>query len=144
MRALAILIITCYSIGGGGEQHVRAATRESLLETQAAARPRRRAPELVGRPIGAQMRGMEVYVEPAVARAECGSGVRLVNNAAAFASTFWRSSLRAFTCQGRAWQTPPSRLGMEQLGERRGRGWVEARVGPATDNKKKKNKHTIK
>lgn len=104
-----------------------AATRESLLETQAQARSRPRAPELVGRPISAQMRGMEVYVEPAVARAECGSGVRLVNNAAAFASTFWRSSLWAFTCLGLAladgpWRMgpggcPPSWLGMGQQGD---------------------------
>lgn len=41
---------------------------------------------------------MEVYVEPAVARAECGSGVRLLNNVAEFISTFRRNPLRVFTC----------------------------------------------
>lgn len=39
---------------------------------------------------------MEVYVEPAVACAECGSGVRLLNNGTEFISTFrvslWRAS----------------------------------------------------
>lgn len=48
------------------------------------ARSRMRAPRAASSDQSAQRWELEVYVEPAAARAECGSGVRLLNNAAEF------------------------------------------------------------
>lgn len=92
-RALKKLLIN-YSMGARG---TRGHVGESPGNTGRAC-PRRRVPERVP-PSNQELRGeMEVYVEPAVARTECGSGVRLLNNVAEFISTFRRNPLRVFTC----------------------------------------------
>lgn len=85
-----------YKLQHGGKRHARARGRVSWKHRPSVSTTARsRARPAVQSALRWEM---EVYVEPAVARAECGSGVRLLNNVAESISTFRRNPLRVFTC----------------------------------------------